>query len=486
MNDEFDLRLRKELRALADAVPTSPTVRPIATADDHASDALHGPRPIQARVRIRHGSPIGLSAATLALVVAIVAAAAFFGGSRNGRPGASAMPTASPSDSMPAGLAGLTTIQPEVVASLGTDDLIGAVLGPPADGAAYVLDKTVGTVNRISLDSGAKLPLIEVGHAPINGGSIVGNPRLLATGGSDVLVLDDLNSLWRWRPADKTGRGSLVKVNIPDSTSWGSGARAIGTFIVNPVIGQYNLYVVVPNANQIFKYASSLDGSMYPKEGRANYLSVGQDVSRVDDMYVDGKIYLVDGGKITQYELGKAVGGWSPADPGGQTPYYTRLAADNPARDQGTFYAYDRANKRIVAFSKTDGSFVAQYMAPGGASWFSALTGMFVTTGTGGTNPTLYWTEAGNLMSASLARTAAPTPPASSGSGAPLASPGSSTAMTSTASSNCGHGVAIFTTYAPAGISPEAVIRHLETLAAGVRGVAPDAAVESLGMVPQG
>src|ERR1035437_10291117 len=46
----------------------------------------------------------------------------------------------------------VTTIQPQVVASLGTDDLTGAVLGPPADGAAYVLDKTVGTVYRISLD----------------------------------------------------------------------------------------------------------------------------------------------------------------------------------------------------------------------------------------------------------------------------------------------------------------------------------------------
>jgi DNA/RNA-binding domain of Phe-tRNA-synthetase-like protein len=45
---------------------------------------------------------------------------------------------------------------------------------------------------------------------------------------------------------------------------------------------------------------------------------------------------------------------------------------------------------------------------------------------------------------------------------------------------------AIFTTYAPAGISPEAVIRHLEALATGVRVVAPNAAVESLEVVPRG
>src|SRR5450756_2819501 len=121
MSDEFDLQLRRELRALADAVPTSPTVRPIATADDHASDALDGPRPIQARVRIRGGSPVGWTAAAVGLVLVVVAGAALFGGLRNGRPGASAMPTASASGSTPAPTrpAGLTIVQPAVVASLG-------------------------------------------------------------------------------------------------------------------------------------------------------------------------------------------------------------------------------------------------------------------------------------------------------------------------------------------------------------------------------
>jgi len=321
----------------------------------------------------------------------------------------------------------VTTIQPEVVASLGTDDLTGAVLGPPADGGAYVLDKTVGTVYRISLDTGAKLPVVEVGHAPINGGSIVGNPRLLATGGSDVLVLDDFNSLWRWRPADKTGRGSLVKVNIPDNTSWGNGARAIGTFVVNPVLGQYNLYVVVPSANQILKYPPALDGSSYPKEGRYPYLSVGQDLNSVDDMYVDGKIYLVDHGKIVQYELGQAGRGWTVDPPKDielrpLAPVYKRLAADNPAQGQGTFYAYDSTNRRVVAFKKSDGTIVGQYIVPSTMNWFSALTGMFVVPGVGTASPTLYWTEGSNLMRAYLGpRGQAPTV-----SSSPSANPSSS------------------------------------------------------------
>ena len=332
----------------------------------------------------------------------------------------------------------ITTIQPQVVATIGTDDLTAAVLGPSTDGGAYVLDRTVGTVYRINLDTGARLPVVEVGHAPITGGSIIGNPRLLATGGVDVLVLDDFNSLWRWRPADKTGHGSLVKVNIPDNASWGNGPLAIGTFVVNPQLQQYNLYIVVPSANQILKYPPALDGSSYPKEARANYLSVGQDLHKVDDMYVDGKIYLVDSGKITQYELGQAGRGWSVDAPPDvelrpNAPVYTRLTADNPAIDQGTFYAYDGPNRRVVAFKKSDGSIVGQYIVPTTTNWFSALTGMFVVPGVGTASPTLYWTEGSNLMRAYLGTGAAPkaSSPPSDNPGASTAGPNQSTVPSS-------------------------------------------------------
>ncbi len=135
-------------------------------------------------------------------------------------------------------------------------------------------------------------------------------------------------------------------------------------------------------------------------------------------MYVDGKVYLVDKGQITQYVLGQAVHGWSPDPPPDtlirpKAPYYTKLTADNPAQDQGTFYAYDGLNRRIVAFKKSDGSIVGEYMVPANTPWFTALTGLFVTTGTGGTNPTLYWTESGSLMRASLNPSSAPSPTAS-------------------------------------------------------------------------
>ena len=55
------------------------------------------------------------------------------------------------------------------------------------------------------------------------------------------MILYDANSLWRWRPAngDQTGRGTLAEVNIPDSKTWGNGTRALGTFMIDPITGEF-------------------------------------------------------------------------------------------------------------------------------------------------------------------------------------------------------------------------------------------------------
>ena len=448
MSDDFDLRLRRELRALADAVPTSSTVRPVATVVGYSADSYGGPEPLLSPVRVHHRLPIGFGAAAVALFIVLVAAAALSGGLRGGRPGASDGASAGTSAGQSASAAtspradmGLVApvFQEEVVLSFGSDDLTSVVLGP--DGGAYVLDDTAGTVYRVDLQTGTRLAVFVAGTAPISGGPIIGKPRLLAIGGSDVLILDDSNSLWRWRPKDNAGRGSLAQVKIPDSKSWGNGVRAIGTFVTNPLVGQYNIYVVVPNVNQILKYPSAADRNSYPTEGRSNYLADSRDVSRVDDLNIDGDVYLVDGGKIEKFALGQADKGWSPADPGARAPYYTRLAADNSALGQGAFYAFDKTETRIVAFSKQDGALVAQFVTPAGAPSFSGLTGMFIAAGIAGASPMqypmLYWTAGGNLLSAHLGAntvpTAEPSPTATTG---PAAS--QTAASTATAESSSG------------------------------------------------
>jgi hypothetical protein len=328
----------------------------------------------------------------------------------------------------------VSVVQPQTVLTFGTDSLTGLVLGP--DGAAYVLDNTANKVYRVSLDTGAKIAVVSAGQQPLSGGATVDYPRLMTVGGGDIVVLDGINSVWKWHPVqgNKTGVGSLIPVYMPDNVNWGIGVRAMGTFVINEAQNLYNLYVVVPSQKQIIKYTAAPDGSGYPKNtSRTNYLIVGQDVSNVDDMYVDGKVFVVQGGKITQYELGQAKG-WTvdaPPDTVGDTalrppPEYTRLTADDPTQDHGTFYAYDVKSRRIVAFLKSDGSIVGQYTVPENTPWFTALTGMFVLPATGGANPILYWTEGSSLMKASLIPAGPSIPVVTPGPSAPSAAPSTS------------------------------------------------------------
>jgi hypothetical protein len=314
----------------------------------------------------------------------------------------------------------VTVVAPQVVTTFASDDLGGVVLGP--DGAAYLLDNTINFVYRVNLQTGAQLPVVRVTQEPDSGGGEVGNPRLLTVGGGDVLILDSFNSLWRFHPAvgDTSGRGSLTRVNIPDDATWGVGPRVIGTFVTNTLTNQYNFYIVLPSRQQVVKYTPATDGSSFPIAARYPYLTVAQDVSNVTDMYIDGHVFLVDKGKITQYLLGQAVHGWSvdqlpDALIRPKAPYFEYLTADNPNQDQGTFYAYDNASRRIVAIKKSDGSIVGQYVVPADSPWFSAVAGMFVTTAADGTNPVLYWTEGGSLMRASLNPGANPAPAGSAG-----------------------------------------------------------------------
>jgi hypothetical protein len=296
-------------------------------------------------------------------------------------------------------------LDPKVVASFGSDKLSAAVLGP--DGAAYVIDSTVGAVYRVTLDTGAKLPIVTANMPPVSGSGVVGRPKLLAVGGSDVLILDDANALWRWHPApgDKTGRGSLVKVNIPDSLNWGSDVRSIATVLINADQDQYALFITSPSRKQVLKYSPASDGSGYPTDGMSAYMAGpagSTDVSAVDDMYVDGHVFLVEWGRILRYDAGYYVPGWSTQPPSGSgSPFYMKLTAQNSAPDVGLFYAYDQTGRRIVAFNKWLGKVSAEYTVATGTGLLQSLTGMFVAAAADG-GQTIYWTEGGSLMSASL------------------------------------------------------------------------------------
>ncbi len=163
-------------------------------------------------------------------------------------------------------LYGVVEVAPETAFSFASQqpafDLGGLVQGP--DGAPYVLDRTTRAVYRISLQSHKAVPIMKAGQVVASAGIKVGVPRYLAVGGPDLLMLDDKNILWRWRPADDTGKGTLRRLPVQESATWGNDIMAIGTFVANFNAALYNLYVMDPSEQQILRYTMLADGSSYP------------------------------------------------------------------------------------------------------------------------------------------------------------------------------------------------------------------------------
>ena len=304
-------------------------------------------------------------------------------------------------------------------------DLRAIVRGP--DGAPYVLDAGTKTVYRIDLAKGAAAAVFRAG-TKINGVAL-GDPKLITVGGRDLVILDSKSVVWRWTPANTTGRGALHRVIVNGASEWGSDILALGTFIAGANASLYNLYVVDPSRQQIMAYTPGADGNGFPSQPTGR-LTTPRDVSGITSMYIDGDIWLADGGALIRL-VGGRNDGWTPGDPGDEivrsAPHFTLVGSGSPRRE-GKVYGLDPTNQRVLAFQKSDGTFVEQYRLAGGSVAWDNLRSWFVVPGVGDQPDTLFWIS-GNAMHKTVLEPLATGPGASPGaSGGPGSSGGGASA----------------------------------------------------------
>jgi hypothetical protein len=303
---------------------------------------------------------------------------------------------------------------------------LGAIVRGP-DGAPFVIDRKSQAVYRIDLKAKKASAIFRLGATAA--GRKEGAPKLLTVGGRDLLILDDKNVVWRWRPANASGQGTLNRFpsGVAGSAEWGNDIVSIGTFIRDSEANLYNLYIVDPSRQQIRAYTPAADGGGFPRDSN-DRLSAPRDLSKVTDMYIDGDIWIVDDGKIERVANLK-IDDWEAASPGDDVlrgkPSY-RFVASATARREGTIYAYDPMNQRVVAVSKLNGTFQQQYRLAGGDTGWQDLRGWYVEPNVAGEPDALIWISKDAihrvvLEATTTAPAGSPRPGASAG-----ASPGAS------------------------------------------------------------
>ncbi len=294
---------------------------------------------------------------------------------------------------------------------------IGAVvLGP--DGAPFVLDSTGHAVYRVDLKTKKASLILKTGD--MIGSLKAGNPKFLAVGGPDLLILDSKNILWRWRAIDKKGSGTLSRIRIADATDWGKDINAIGTFLRDADAGLYNLYVVDPSGKQILRYSPAADGSGFPAKA-TDYLAAPQDVSKISELYIDGDLWAVDGTGVTRFSGGQRAK-TSVADPGDEilrpgTAY--GYVAGYGGTGEGVVYAWDKVNQRVIATDKTTGAYIAQYRLAEDPGRWDGIRSMYVVSRGADKAPLLVWADATRLWNTVLEAVETGTAPG----GSPVPSP---------------------------------------------------------------
>ncbi len=309
----------------------------------------------------------------------------------------------------------------------GPIDLSGMVKGP--DGAPYVIDDSTKTVYRIDPKSRKATVVARTGQK--TAGTTFATPRFLAVGGLDLLILDSKNVLWRWRPSNATGKGTLTKVKVIGSASWGDDVSGIGTYLKDETRGLYNLYVIDPSEQQIRAYSPAFDGSGFP-QASTGWLATARPVDGMTSLYIDGDLFVTENGTLERFASGKN-DGWKADAPDDAllrpNPTFS-LVAGGTDRRTGVVYIYDKENARIVAIDKANGDFKGQYRLAGDQPGWDDLRGMAVVPGIDTAADTLLWISKDGVHQAVLEAVADGSSPSASPVPSASASPSASTKPT--------------------------------------------------------
>lgn len=318
------------------------------------------------------------------------------------------------------------TLVADLAPAVKAPDIADLTFGSTIENAAYVVERSTKAVYRIDLGTGKVGAILKAGSKVSN--KTVGTPVRLTRGGRDVVILDDANAVWRWRPADAKGTGSLAAIHFSGKTDWGSDVIDIATFDVRADL--YNLYVADPSQQQVLRYSPAADGSGYPTDP-VDYLAAATPLDGVRQMLVDGDIYFLLSNDMQRYQSGtKSTFALTlPTDTDLRPGVDLRLAAASAARRSGEVEIWDAANGRILEFSKRTGEFIEQFVVAGSTVSFSDIRGVFLKEPPDGP-AVLYWVTGTSLYSSVLqdvSANASPSPGAS-----PSASPSGSSSPSPT------------------------------------------------------
>jgi hypothetical protein len=234
-----------------------------------------------------------------------------------------------------------------------------------SDGSLWVLETGRGRIIRVDPATGAAVSVYRAGQTL--DGVVAGDPWLIATAATDVVVVDRDRQAWRADLVEQVMRRMpLAGIEALDPES-----ELLTALQHRPPLQIFNLYAVDRATGEVWRWTPPPVIPVTFPDPPEPYLSAEPDLdpATARDLLADANLWLLHRATVTRVNFGTPV---PQADFSLDRPpdaavrdgldYTLFDAAAVAERDQ--FFVYDAANARILAFQRADGAFVRQWLAP--------------------------------------------------------------------------------------------------------------------------
>ena len=255
-----------------------------------------------------------------------------------------------------------------VVADLAAayEDVDPADMVAASDGSLWILETGRGRVLRVDPATGSSEIVLRAGQA-LDSGDVPGDPWLIATAATDVVVIDRQRVAWRIDLAERIPRPMPMNgiEDLPADTT------LVAALQHRPPLEIFTFYVVRPDTGGIDRWTPPAVIPVTYPDPPEPYLADAPDLDPADarDLRVDVNAWLLHPGTVTRIDFGspRSQEDYSldpPPDAAVRPGLDYRLLDGATIGDRELLYVYDAAHHRVIAFQRADGAFVRQWLAP--------------------------------------------------------------------------------------------------------------------------
>jgi len=234
-----------------------------------------------------------------------------------------------------------------------------------SDTSLWIIDIGRGRVVRVDPAIGTSEVVYRAGQE-LDGG-VAGEPWLLATAATDIVIVDRARQAWRVDLVERVPR----RMPLAGIENLDAGSRLLTALQHRPPLEIFTLYAVDDTSGVVWKWTPPAVIPVTFPDPPESFLSGAADLNpaAARDLRADANLWLLQRATVTRVNFGTPVpqSDFSldpPPDAAVREPLDYQFLDSATIGDRDQFFVYDAANARIIAFGRADGAFLGQWMAP--------------------------------------------------------------------------------------------------------------------------